>query len=748
MASRAQTARGVPGERPAAGTPSARYPVPTRLCEAVHDHGANVPNFTIEGPQHERVPFKHKGQFATVTERDEWTRIPKHRSKTEMKQHRREQRIPDISCDVDGDGQVGQRDFFIAKQFSKEKENRLNTAEREQVVQAIENGWLENFAFGLEQAGPKRPYPVRQMRGKIITIDNGTDLNQVYPPHWNHATHPPYPTKTEMMIKRKADLKNSAFAVHEKHTMAHPVMVPEDPPTQEFSVSDPLMSSITERREAIRREARRYAGLDAEGSHENPDRMGLDPGLAYVEQPEFNTRSELREGRKAKLRADLDRARLQAESEYLPPNARYTYTDAMDYDNRRPDPQAMTFTKLKQLRKQQKVEHDMLYFQRPAAEGRQVQPTYSGQTEPFWTMQGDFVQEPPTCRLKAIREPHPDVAGNITQHDPTSARMRSVPLEASSEQAMNITVDKMPKGHNEDFLKSRRWMKEFPKHQHSGEPSSGLFDGVKQAQTFSLDGGPMKVSSFEVISKNDDSRDRARQRRTALEDEERARAWRSGQMFTDMTDVGSVTMEPHEKLSPEKTGTFHSLDASSRASSRMAAATMPGTRFVGRSEAPMVPQLPISLVPKGEDPPMTERLERLRHQAMQKGTPSVPTAPDDDMSRPKSPPEAVPRASAAGGAAARRGETARLSARGDAARQRTAVQAASVQSGSPPRANADLSMQAIVVRTGGFQWLNRQQAAGEEESNHSVVQPSPRDSSRNLGTDTAMLQKSSSRGSV
>ena len=49
-----------------------------------------------------------------------------------------------------GDGAVGACDYFLGKRYGKERDHRLNTGERAQVVKALEGGILENFSFGHE----------------------------------------------------------------------------------------------------------------------------------------------------------------------------------------------------------------------------------------------------------------------------------------------------------------------------------------------------------------------------------------------------------------------------------------------------------------------------------------------------------------------------------------------------------------------------------------------------------------------
>jgi len=48
------------------------------------------------------------------------------RTKTVMMKERKKGRMPDISYDLDGDGVVNDRDYFIAKFFDKDGDGKLN----------------------------------------------------------------------------------------------------------------------------------------------------------------------------------------------------------------------------------------------------------------------------------------------------------------------------------------------------------------------------------------------------------------------------------------------------------------------------------------------------------------------------------------------------------------------------------------------------------------------------------------------
>ena len=61
------------------------------------------------------------------------------RTYQEVQNNRRREFVPDISFDLDGDGQVGNRDLVISKLFDKDGDGKLNAEERKNAEEAIRN---------------------------------------------------------------------------------------------------------------------------------------------------------------------------------------------------------------------------------------------------------------------------------------------------------------------------------------------------------------------------------------------------------------------------------------------------------------------------------------------------------------------------------------------------------------------------------------------------------------------------------
>lgn len=51
------------------------------------------------------------------------------KTRQDLLNRRQRESVPHQTFDLDGDGQVSQRDYFLAKQFDKDKDGKLNSDE-------------------------------------------------------------------------------------------------------------------------------------------------------------------------------------------------------------------------------------------------------------------------------------------------------------------------------------------------------------------------------------------------------------------------------------------------------------------------------------------------------------------------------------------------------------------------------------------------------------------------------------------
>ncbi|CAE8602030.1 unnamed protein product [Polarella glacialis] len=328
---------------------------------------------------------------------------------------------------------------------------------------------------------------------------------QVYPPHWNSGKEPNFRTFTDLKANRKATFRNEANALKIAEMERNPETILEPDPKQENMVSNPEFTSRKQRDAAWNRDSRARGGLDPSNSHIDPSRASMDPGLGYVGNPAIATRSGLRDERRQKGIEELEATRRVAETDYLPMNAQHTRVEYEEHELRRPNPNAMTANKLKDRRRRENIEHNMDNFPH-----REREPArYSDQEKLWWTMRETYVEEPPACPLKILRDsPYEKVSGKVTEQSlpprrietPSQGTVPRVDLPAAGEAMVPR------KGLEMGGKTVKRWSTEFvPTGMASAAPRmfdhlDGYIDGVKQAATYSIDDAPLEsFSSFEVI---------------------------------------------------------------------------------------------------------------------------------------------------------------------------------------------------------------------------------------------------------
>lgn len=719
------------------------------LQHVLNKHGAHVPNYNVFGQQHNRVPHKDKVAAAAGSKHPLWSGAPTHGTRTELLEARKAERRPDPSYDIDGDGAVGPADYFISRQLCKPDSNRLDTSDRERVVKELESGWLDKFSFGHDAAGVKRTFPVVQQRGKIISVDNMHELGEMFPPHPMSSVEPNFKTAQDMLLFRKGDLRNHGNVLKDSWDAQNPAHVPEPQPVRGGPGPDGPGRTRTHRQEALRQNARETAGLHPVNTAVNAVREEQNLGMTYREKPEFATRTELRETRRTRLCEELENTREMGESHHVPNILSNTIRDQEEYEMRRPNLDAMTLTQLKQSRKRDFIEHNQSNFSR----GQPESVSFSKQPEPWWTMRDGYVQEPEPCMLKAVRDPTQEVAMKVTQVEHPRRRPQAGPDPQGSEQAQS-SARGVPRVHDlvgEKTLKS--WKAEMlscggNEDRNQQRLFDGVVDGVKQAAAFSRDSEPLHAfSSFESIKETARGQELLQQKRAAREDHEKAHTWRQ------FAQTGATRVEDEYDARPVQAVWARGLSAGSRTSSKPPQATVdqpaPLAPVPARQQQQRPQQrllAPTLRVPagvpaaeaSGEDPPMTERLHRMAA-SRAIGAAGGPLGGGGSGG------------AGGGGGTGRAGTETPLSARGQRQVGRASSSAAGSVALSPrgaaaPTRPATLGPQPpMVVRVGGFQWLDRQfpvrridEGRGSDSrtlSRQASLGPTPQGSRSRLGSE-------------
>jgi len=347
----------------------------------------HVPHYDMHGHQHHREPFKDK----TYTLHKE-IRHPKWlepaqgvRSRSELIQARQKARVPDYTYDFDGDGAVGSLDHFIGRNFDKDNDGHLTRSERSRAKKALENGFVDKYLRGLDSVGnANKGYRIMQRRGITMGFDNTQDASALtYGPHHNAHIYPPHYTKTALELSRLAEAKAAGQVIGERYSdFCVPVTEPAPPDHRTEPRKCPI-SHIRERAEADHQAARVRGGLLPMNNQMNPERELKTVGLTYVEDPYIQTRGQLFQTRKGCVKREAEDLALKAEATAIPVAVQQGTKDALNFEFRRPDHVPMTLTRLKDQRKQNRIEYDMRNFERPPKE----YPNFSANPEaPFWVL--------------------------------------------------------------------------------------------------------------------------------------------------------------------------------------------------------------------------------------------------------------------------------------------------------------------------------------------------------------------------
>ena len=212
-----------------------------------------------------------------------WTHTPSVKTRSELLLRRRQEFIPDITYDIDGDGFVDHKDMAIAKMFDKNKDGILDDEEKAEMMKALKDGIMDRYVWGLEQTGSNKHPRLIQKNGNIIT-DSGQLAARTAEP------------KTFRALKQKEKLENQARTENIINTWieSHPNHIVI---TQEPRPSQSKFKSWTEKRAKERLEARDKIGLIPESDTKEVNEVKF----LYQTQPKISSFSEFKTKRKQKM---------------------------------------------------------------------------------------------------------------------------------------------------------------------------------------------------------------------------------------------------------------------------------------------------------------------------------------------------------------------------------------------------------------------------------------------------------------
>lgn len=159
-----------------------------------------------------------------------------------MKEDRKKINYPHPSYDLDGDGIVDHKDYFLAKRFDLDQDGRLNTAEKANAMKALNAGYETNFMWKVEQTGAQRGKRLLQVRGKIIDAEDFLPIRDTYPHHPLSQVPAKTQTQAELNANRKGDLIKKFKKTKEEWDKDNPSSVPQNFILSEYLVDNPKLT--------------------------------------------------------------------------------------------------------------------------------------------------------------------------------------------------------------------------------------------------------------------------------------------------------------------------------------------------------------------------------------------------------------------------------------------------------------------------------------------------------------------------
>lgn len=259
-------------------------------------------------------------------------------SRQELINIRKSARIPDISYDLDKDGYVGDKDYFISKLYDKDNDGKLNEVERKAalngIAQGIENNYVWNTTNSIPQVKtkntsviihnktqqqstinngsshlPNEPMskPIRnaqpfrhymQIRGKVLQSENFDSIRDTYPEHPLSQHKPHVCTYTELKHKRKQEnlnaIRNAVHNWETKNNLSYSgITYNSNNSVCAIAMSDKqLHPSKSEIKLQLHKAARMKCGLDEDES-DIGGYLRKSPSLAYIYNPKHKTKSDV-----------------------------------------------------------------------------------------------------------------------------------------------------------------------------------------------------------------------------------------------------------------------------------------------------------------------------------------------------------------------------------------------------------------------------------------------------------------------
>ena len=91
--------------------------------------------------------------------------------------------MPNLSYDLNEDGNISDKEYFLGRRFDRNSDGMLEPNERKLLMKALHNNYEKQFIWGLERFGKFRGQRIVQIRGKIADSGDYSSICDTYPKH-------------------------------------------------------------------------------------------------------------------------------------------------------------------------------------------------------------------------------------------------------------------------------------------------------------------------------------------------------------------------------------------------------------------------------------------------------------------------------------------------------------------------------------------------------------------------------------
>ncbi|OMJ94455.1 hypothetical protein SteCoe_2359 [Stentor coeruleus] len=234
------------------------------------------PQYNLNGNLVQMLEIKKNEQT-----KDPWPGRPRIRTRQELLSERKKEFLPDPSYDIDNDGFVSHKDFFISKQFDDDKDRKLNETERNNAENALKSGFLDKFKLGLESRVPNFEARIIQKRGVIMDNDANEKIVETYPIMRN--TSLPVISSRKQLICSRKHLPISGRQCDNVFRVETIRVEPED------YVKEPKISSFKEIKNSFNQTARIKQGL----TEPIDFKLAKFPSTDYILYPKYSSQTQM-----------------------------------------------------------------------------------------------------------------------------------------------------------------------------------------------------------------------------------------------------------------------------------------------------------------------------------------------------------------------------------------------------------------------------------------------------------------------